>query len=153
MRYSVIVGEAYYRIGLSSDQYSLVDAYFLAASHHRYRSLEADDLRNAQYHQRLYWLHLKALYRVVERGQFLEAKDLSRRGMDRAQSWSPDRLPDCVSVLTDLDHTALAHENMFRSMSYDPRFEAGENHPYDELLGSSTLKPADFNLVCDPIAA
>lgn len=154
IKYSDIVGEIYYNIGLSKHEACLVDAHFAAAAHHRGGALLADDLRNGQFHQKLYWLHLKRLFEIVSMGDFSHAKDLSGRGMNLRGSWHTSRLPECVSVLTDLDKSALPHENMFGTTSFDGRLEMGDDHPYDILLSGKPLNLAQIDVAAwDRLAA
>lgn len=121
MRYSEIIGDAFYRIKLTSSQYAEVDAHFVASAHHYHRAQQTDDLALSRFHQDLMLRHLDALKTAVSEGDFSEAVDLTGRGLEEPQGWHKQRkkMPD---------------EEMFSAMWPDRRYPLGDHHPYDALF-------------------
>jgi hypothetical protein len=121
-RYSRIIGDVFYRIKLTCDQYELVDAHFLAAAHHFHR-LKLADPKYEDFHEKLMWQHVKALMDVVVQGYFSKARDTGKDGwcdLSKQESWIfKGRLP---------------HPDMFGQMWEDHRYRFGNNHPYDGIL-------------------
>lgn len=119
LRYSNIIGDIFYNIGLTKRQGALVDAHFLAAGHHYHRI----KLGGGDFHRVQMWRHVKALTEIVRSGDFTDAKDTGGDGycdLSNPDNWKfSHRLP---------------HPQMFDSTWEDYRFSFGENHPYDDIL-------------------
>lgn len=135
LKFSEILGDAFYRIRLSSADADLVDQYFQGAAHHFWRYREADVNCDAeQFHLRLHRAHLVQLMKIVyQRGDFGQAVDPTPLGLNRRAAWNPD----CVS---------LPDEEMFNEMWADGRYELGAGHPCDLYL-KKTIDPS-----CDIVA-
>lgn len=131
MKYSFIVRD-FYGILLPREQYSLVDAYFFAASHHFHYS-QSDDLDISRFHQYLFWRHISRMMEVIEKGDFFRAFDNTQRELDSPAGWNPKNRfvlqgnpKDRISLFPD--------PHMFSGMQADPTFFPGDSIPYDELL-------------------
>lgn len=129
LRYSYIVDD-FYGIKLPREKLSLIDAYFLAASHHYYRS-QSDELVISRHHSALFWKHLAAMMKIVSTGDFSKAFDNTQRGMDRPAGWLRKQMPD---------------PEMMLDMLPDIRYQPGDLHPYDALLNRPTIRPAQIAL-------
>ncbi len=123
MRYSQVLGPAFYQIHLSREDRDLVDVHFTAAAHHYWRYREACGNGDAErLHLSRHRAHLRALMAIVFlRGDFWQAKDPSFRGLEQRASWNPDsvHVPDPA---------------MFDEMVPDPRYAVGEGHSSDIYL-------------------
>lgn len=129
LRYSYIIDD-FYGIKLPREKLSLIDAHFLAASHHFFRR-ESNDLIISRLHDNLFWLHVMRMMKIVSTGDFTKAFDNTRRGLDRAEGWLQKRLPD---------------PEMFSDMLPDIRWQPGDPHPYDSLLDQPTVRVAQIQL-------
>jgi len=135
LKYSEILGDAFYRIRLSSADADLVDQYFKGAAHHfwRYREAAADS-EAEQFHLRLHRAHLVQLMKVVYlKGDFSQAVDPTPLGLNRRDAWNPD-------------YISMPDEEMFNEMWADGRYELGVEHPSDLYLKKS------LDLSCDIVA-
>jgi hypothetical protein len=117
LRYSYIVDD-FYGIKLSREKLSLIDAHFLAASHHYFRR-NSDELEISRHHDDLFWRHLAAMKKIISRGDFTKAFDNTRRGLNESKGWLGPEMPD---------------PEMFLDMLPDVRYQPGDPHPYDQLL-------------------
>jgi hypothetical protein len=148
MRYSEIIGAAFYGIQLTREQYALVDAHFVAAAHHRQRVLAAGDLELSRFHGVRYYKHILAMMALVRSGDFSKAFDNTQRGLEKPEGWDPKRLigkltqPANVTYLDQL----LPDPEMFADMPADRRYPPGDAHPYDRLLSEPKTRPADISL-------
>ena len=123
MRYSTILGAAFYRIGLSSFDADLIDAHFAASAHHFLLLSSCKSAQTHDYHLSRHRAHLQALKEIIYlRGNFDEARDESLRGLDSRSNWNPD-----VSF-------SLPDPRMFESMNIDLSLNVGQPHPFDHYL-------------------
>jgi hypothetical protein len=133
MKYSDVVGDAFYRIGLSAKDAFLVNSYFSGACHHYFRWMETDragDLRAAAFHHARLMAHMRHLFSVVfTRGDFSRALDESYRDMDERDSWDPD-----AAIIPDPE--------MFDGLMADRRYPPGIDHEEDRHL--TDLRPVVY---------
>lgn len=123
LKFSEILGDAFYRIRLSSADADLVDQHFQGSAHHFWRYREADvGSEFEQHHLRLHRAHLVQLMKIIYlRADFGQAVDPTPLGLNRRAAWDPD----CVSI---------PDEEMFNEMWADERYELGAGHPSDLYL-------------------
>jgi hypothetical protein len=133
LRYSSII-DGFYSIKLSREKLALIDAHFLAASHHFFRS-ESDDLIASHFHQELFWKHITELMKIVMSGDFSGAFDNTHRGLDQKEGWNPDqRFHSCAFGNPQKRAHLFPDEHMFTDMLPDIRYQIHDFHPYDSLL-------------------
>ncbi len=129
IRYSQIVGELFYNIGLSSEHREICDIFFSASAHH-YLLL---DLCESEYDQEFHLLrhraHLRAMKQIIFLyGDFTHAKDESLRGLETRAAWDPDA------------NIALPDPRMYNSMEIDLSCgSVGEAHPFDRYVQLTSL--------------
>lgn len=133
MRYSEIVGRAFYNIGLADADIDLVDLHFTASSHHYHRMLEAkNDLMPYLFHRERHRAHLRAMMLIIyERGDFSKAKDESLCGLEMRSSWFPMG-------------ANLPSPTMFDSMEPDCHFGVARPHCSDVYLTVQDWQDARF---------
>jgi len=123
MRYSTIIGEAFYKIKLPDGVKDVVDIHFTASAHHLRVLPLAKTKSDRAFHLKRHRGHLLALMDYVYKfGDFSQASDDSLRDLDQQSSWDPSR---CFS---------LPDPKMFHSMSADPGVLPGEPHPSDVYI-------------------
>jgi hypothetical protein len=127
LRYSQILGSAFYHIGLSQADCDKVDTHFTAAAHHRFRMFESKGAART-FHMLRYQAHLKAMMLAVySEGDFSKAVDESGSGLDFRESWNPDRVE-------------IPDYRMFNSMTPDHRFLVNQSHPSDHSLDPEVVE-------------
>lgn len=131
MRYSDILGEHFYKIGLNSEDADLIDLHYTASAHHLKRFREATTQKTRYYHLTLHRAHQRKFMLIVyQRGDFSNAIDESNQDLDRRPSWNP-------SV------TAIPDRQMYRSMLPDWRYGVGEAHCSDIYLHDDEIEVVD----------
>lgn len=127
MRFSEIVGQGFFGIILSQDQYQLLDCYYVGSAHHllRWRQATVENASVAEFHLVRHLAHLKHLMDLVFRfGNFNNADDRSYSGLDYREAW------DSLKV-------SIPEPHIYDSFLYpDYRWGLGEGHEYDGLLVS-----------------
>jgi hypothetical protein len=96
MRFSHIIGQGFYGIVLTQDDYALVDSHYTASAHHRLHWMASigKDETLAVWHFRLHRAHLAHLMTVIStRGFFGQADDRSLQGLDDPRGWNPKLRP------------------------------------------------------------
>lgn len=144
LRYSFIVGD-FYGIKLPREKLALIDAHFLASSHHFYRS-EIDELGLSRFHQDLFWKHIAQMMRIIAQGDFSQAFDNTRRGLNSARGWDPLARFDSGMGIPQARKHLFPDPEMFLDMTCDIRYQPGDTHPYDALLDRPKLKVAEIQL-------
>jgi hypothetical protein len=144
LRYSFIVDD-FYGIKLSREKLSLVDAHFLGASHHYYRS-QSDELAKSRFHQDLFWKHITEMMKIVSGGDFSRAYDNTHRGLDSQVGWNPKYRFFPGQGVPEQRRELFPDPEMFLDMCPDVRFQAGDPHPYDTLLDAPQTKLAQIQL-------
>lgn len=134
IRYSQILGELFYNIGLSDDHSDLCDAFFSASSHHYLLLRYCQSKFHREFHLSRHRAHLRALKEIVYTyGDFRKAKDQSLRGLEKRASWDPRS-----SFLPD--------PKMFDSMKIDFSCgSVGQAHPFDWYVTPSDQANFRFN--------
>jgi hypothetical protein len=155
MRYGTIITTAFYGIILPKKDVNLIDGYFLGASHHRIRAINALDVKTRDFHSSLYWRHVQALMQVIARGDFTDVfmhDSVTKKGCHRPEGWLRVMQvdPSQVSDPEEFDHL-LPDNSLFRFMAADLRHLPGHHYPYDVLLKHPEISPSQIPL--EPTAA
>lgn len=127
LKYSQIIGNWFYNIGLSDIDREMVDVYFFCSSHHFHRWKEATKGSYKKFHLTRHRLALKELVSLIyQNGDFSKAYDPSFKGLDKREAWNPENL-----LIPDAE--------MFNSQVADHRYAFGVDHPFDLYLTSLAL--------------
>jgi len=130
LRYSAIIGDSFYKIGLMQEHRDLVDVHFTAAAHHYLLLPKVESDVDRQYHIARHRAHMRAMMTIVYRyGDFSKAIDESLRGLELRERWNP------------ITNFTLPDPKMFNSMHADPTCKMGEPHPSDHFLAAIPAKP------------
>lgn len=125
MRYSEILGDAFYKISLAEPVRDMIDVHYTASAHHFWRLQEQASSETRRFHLLRHRAHLRAMMSLVYlHGNFANAIDQSFRDLDKKESWNPNNsylLPD---------------PKMFNSMNPHPEFKANEDHPSDIYISN-----------------
>lgn len=155
MRYGTIITTAFYGIKLPTKDVHLIDGYFLGASHHRVRAINAQETKTRLFHSSLYWKHIQAMHQVISRGDFSEVfihPSVTEKGLHRSWGWLAVLKIDPAAVFDpkELDHL-LSSDTLFENMYADLRHLPGHHFPYDILLKNPEISPSQIPL--EPAAA
>lgn len=122
IRYSQILGEMFYNIGLPDELKDMADTHFTGASHHLKRFHESTSEEHRLFHLHRHRLHQRLMMMLVYKfGDFSMATDPSNRDLNRRETWNPD-------------WTIMVDECMYRKMMPDWRFPVGKPHAADHYL-------------------
>ncbi len=128
MRYSEILGSAFYKISFTESIGDMIDVHYTASAHHFWRLQDQASSKTRKFHIIRHRAHLRAMMSLVFlHGNFANAIDQSFRDLDKKERWNPKNsylLPD---------------PNMFNSMNPHPEFGPNENHPSDMYIAKEPL--------------
>lgn len=128
MRFSKIIGDGFFGIKLTAQQFDLLDRHFVAAAHHRYRFAES----GSKFHNDRYYEHMDLLMSIVRQGDFsgfFRHPVLIKNGFDKPSRWVlvPGQTPSASDP-------QLYDSTLFSEMCADVRWNTNQEHPYDVLL-------------------
>lgn len=146
MRYSKVLTD-FYQIKLSREKLSLVDAHFMSAAHHFFRS-EVDDMNLSRFHQDLFWRHMTRLMDIISTADFTKVSRFAiHQNLSKPEHWNPKLRFKDASGDPRGRKTLFPDPHMFNSMLPDMRYPVGASLPYDEILDSKkVLRPGVISL-------
>src|ERR1041385_1408337 len=95
MRFSEIVGQGFFGIILTQDEYFALDCHYTGSAHHylRWQEATAQDSPYVSFHWQLHRAHLRHLMEIVfHQGNFNHADDPSYSGLDSREAWDPSKV-------------------------------------------------------------
>jgi hypothetical protein len=124
MRFSDILGNAFHQITLPGLNAQWVDIFFTACAHHFHRSRQCRHPALKNYHDQLFRSHLWRMMEIIYvSGDFRRAIDPSGQGLNKRESWNPER-----------SRFGIFDPHAFDQLGPDDRYGLGKSHPNDVFI-------------------